>query len=184
MPTTSHGGAKIEFSRPLATARLIRDAEHAFDERATEEERAALAGLFGARGVDRFEFAGTIRRDGPDGLRLDGRLRASVVQSCVVTLAPVTSEIDEQVVRVYSPDIDPESIDLDSDEDETLEPLTRTLDIGLVATEAAALALPAYPRAPGVGAGDLITDGPENDAQREKPFAALAALREKLADKP
>lgn len=184
MSHSPQAGAKIEFPRPLATSRLIRDGAHTFDETATESERDALTRLFGAISVDAFAFRGKITRQGEDGLRLKGHLTATVIQPCVVTLAPVKTKLDETVEREYSPDIDPEKIDLDADEEDALEPLTRTLDIGLVATEAAALALPAYPRAKGVGTGDLITDTAADDPEREKPFAALAALREKLADKP
>lgn len=183
MSQSPQPGTKIEFPRPLATQRLIRDGVHTFDETATEQERAALATLFDALSVDAFAFKGKITRQGEDGLRLNGRLTATIVQPCVVTLAPVKTRLDEKVEREYSPDIDPEKIDLDADEEDALEPLTRTLDIGLVATEAAALALPAYPRAKGVTNGDLITDTAADDPEREKPFAALAALREKLADK-
>ena len=183
MSNAPHRGTRIEFPRPLATQRLIRDGQHSFDETATEEERAALADLFGAISVDELSFSGMIEREGHDGLRLNGRLRGTVVQSCVVTLAPVKTRLDEKVERVYSPDIDPENIDLDSDEEDALEPLTRTLDVGLVATEAAALALPAYPKAKGVGTGDHITNTVDDDPEKEKPFAALAALKEKLSDK-
>lgn len=176
-------GVKIEFSRPLATSRLVRDGHHNFDETATAEECAELAKLYDAQSVESFRFSGKIAREGDDGLRLRGNLRATVIQTCVVTLGPVKTKIDESVERVYSPDVDPEEIDLDSAEEDALEPMTRTLNIGLVATEAAALALPPYPKAKGVGAGDLITDSAADDPEKEKPFAALAALRDKLAQK-
>ncbi len=39
-------------------------------------------------------------------------------------------------------------------EDETQEPLPEIIDIGAVATEALELALPLYPRAPGVALGE------------------------------
>ena len=184
MKPAPQAAPKIEFPRPLATSRLIRDGEHSFDESATPEELVALAKLFDVISVDQLRFSGKVHRDGTDGLRLAGRLRGTVVQSCVVTLAPVKTKLDEKVARIYSPDIDPEAIDLDSDEEDAREPLTRTLDLGLVAIEATALALPSYPKAKGVGSGDHITDTAADDPEKEKPFAALAALREKLTDKP
>lgn len=183
MSNAPHSGPKIEFPRPLATHRLIRDGQTHFNETATPQERADLAELFGIISIDLLSFSGTITREGEDGLRLKGRLRATVVQSCIVTLRDVKTKLDEVVERLYSPDIDPEDIDLDSDEEDAVEPLTRTLNIGLVATEATALALPPYPKAKGVGTGDLIAETGADDPEPEKPFAALAALRDKLADK-
>ncbi|WP_316015591.1 YceD family protein [Roseobacter sp. HKCCA0434] len=180
MPTTNT--TRIEFSRPLMTQRLMRDGRHPFEESATDAERAELAVLFDATEVRAFTLTGEVRPDG-DGLTLDARLRAEVVQPCVVSLRPVTTTLDEPVKRHYDPALDPEAVDLDIEAEEEVEPLPRTLDLGLVAIEAAALALPAYPRHPDAGDGDRIADDGAQDAEREKPFAALAALKEKLADK-
>ena len=70
---------------------------------------------------------------------------------------------------------------LDPDEDDEIEPLGDRIDLGLVATEALALALPAYPRKPGASSGRPTLGLPATDASDAvKPFAALAALRGKL----
>ena len=41
---------------------------------------------------------------GAEGLRLAGRVQASVVQDCVVTLEPIESVIDETVDLVFLPE--------------------------------------------------------------------------------
>ena len=74
-----------------------------------------------------------------------------MVQSCVVTLDPVTTRIDQPVRRTFLPETaarGPEIV-VDPEEDDEIEPLTDRIDLGRVAVEALALALPAYPRKPG-----------------------------------
>ena len=74
---------------------------------------------------------------------------------------------------------------LDPEEDDEIEPLAERIDLGLVATEALALALPAYPRKPGAELGPAASapPGPAPPRTRAKPFAALAALRGKLGER-
>ena len=65
------------------------------------------------------------------------------------------------------------------DEDDEIEPLGERIDLGLVAIEALALALPAYPRKPGASFGPPESALGEEESEA-KPFAALAALRGKI----
>lgn len=134
----------------------------------------ALANLFQAISVRKMRFEGTVAPFGRDGWQLDGRLGATVTQACVVTLAPVRTRIDLDVTRRFLPEAEDAAFDLDDD----IEPLTPSVDLGLIATEALALALPAYPRAENAPA---ILDEPESAGETpQKPFAALAALKEKM----
>jgi len=66
-----------------------------------------------------------------------------------------------------------------ADAEEEPDPLGDRIDLGLVATEALALAVPAYPRRPGAA---LVSPVGTPDEDRPKPFAALEALRGKLGD--
>lgn len=115
---------------------------------------------------------------------LTGRLAARVVQPCVVTLAPVETEIDEPVRRLYSPhalDPDPDSAGAEIEiPDDEIEPLGPFIDAGTVLVEALSLALPLYPRAPGAetpasDGGEGVPAGP-GDADGQRPFAGLAAM--------
>ncbi|WP_375173063.1 DUF177 domain-containing protein [Pseudooceanicola sp.] len=137
-------------------------------------------------------FQGALRPDGKRGWRLEARLGATVVQPCVVTLAPVTTRIEEEVLRRYRPDFDritAEQTERDGEgvpmpEDETLEPLPAEIDLMQTLTEALSLALPQYPRAEGAELGEAryAEDGvtPLKDEDL-RPFSGLAALRDKLA---
>jgi hypothetical protein len=165
-----------DFARVL-DLRAVRNLDEVpFDIAPTEAEAEALARLMGAREVRKLRLEGTLRREPAGGWRLEARLRASVVQTCVVTLEPLTTRIDQPVTRRYlpgaaaAPVVDPE------EEDET-EPLPDRLDLGLVATEALALALPPYPRKPGAALAPAAAEGGE-----VRPFAALEALRGKLGE--
>ena len=106
-----------------------------------------------------------------------------MVQTCVVTLDPVTTRIDQPVRRASLPAgrAARAEVVVDPDEDDEIEPLGDRIDLGLVAIEALALALPAYPRKPGRRRSARRPRPPRRgrrSTRREpKPFAALAALR-------
>jgi len=169
-----------EFPRVIDLARLRDTPEFAFDIAPSPEESAMLAELMDARTVRKMRFAGKLTALASGGWQLDGELGATVVQNCVVTLDPVTSRVDQRVRRAYLPNVAPRGTEVilsGVDEDEEVEPLPDRLDLGLVAVEALALALPAYPRKEGASLADL---GFGADEDVVKPFAALAALRDKL----
>ncbi len=106
---------------------------------------------------------------------VEGRLTAKVVQPCVATLAPVTTQIDEPVRRVFSPHATmPEAEETEMPDDE-IEPLGQFIDLGEIAVEALALALPLYPRAEGAQLiGQEETDDDAGETRR--PFAGLDKL--------
>ena len=191
MPELSpHAPDNPDFARVIAV-RAIRDLDSFdFDIAPTEAEAEALARLFDARSVRKMRFKGRLTPLGR-GWQLEADLGATVVQSCVVTLDPVTTRIDQPVRRRFVPEgaeawppagaaARPAEIVIDPDEDEEVEPLRDRIDLGLGATEALALALPAYPRKPGatLDAGR----GAEDDDEPIRPFAALEALRGKLGE--
>lgn len=144
----------------------------------TAEERAALAPLLGASALPALRFEGTLAPLGRDDLMLSARLQATAVQPCVVTLAPVTTKIDEEITRRYLADMpEPEGEEVEMPEDDTAEPLPQSLDLAQVMAEALALALPLYPRA---ADAEL---GPEAGAEeRNRPFAALKGLLNQSGD--
>lgn len=178
----AHSPDNAEFARVVEVAKLRGVTELPFDLVATPEEAAAVARLMDAQAVRKLRFRGRLSRAPREAWRLEAELGATVVQTCVVTLEPVTARIDAPVRRLFTPDLDPDPAEvvlMEIEEDER-EPLTPRIDLGLVAIEALALELPDYPRlkdaelpnAPGPAAAD-------SDAE-EKPFAGLAALRSKM----
>ncbi len=139
------------FSRPLALRRLNPGQPFAFDDRAGAEELASIALALGVETVRKFRFAGALRPSGPDGWALDAQLGVTAVQACVVTLAPVTTRLDVAVRRRYVPGGTPpaDGAEVGPDDDLDTEALPTTLDLGAIALEETALALPDYPRADG-----------------------------------
>lgn len=147
--------------------------------------RAEVARLLGITAVDRLSFKGAIRPVGRSDYELTGQLQATVVQPCVVTLDPVTTDIDEPVLRRYLADhAMPTDDEAEMPEDDTAEPLGEAIDPGAVMFEALALALPDYPRAPNAETGEYVHAEPGVAPLRDadlRPFAGLASLAEKLS---
>ena len=155
-----------------------------FDLTPTERQRAAIAAHLDITAVRKLTFQGRIAPLGARDWELTGLLGATVVQPCVATLAPVTSRLDEEVRRVYAHDFaEPDGTEVEMPEDDAVEPLPQTLDLGAVMIEALSLALPAFPRAPGAELGQVLAAGagiaPMTDYDA-KPFAGLGALRDRL----
>jgi uncharacterized metal-binding protein YceD (DUF177 family) len=152
-----------------------RHLELAADERA----RAAIAKLVGLRSLPRLQAVFDVARRGRDGLRVIGSVSATVGQTCVVTLEPIESAIEEEIDLVFAPP--PPSLEQHGDERTEIrpvdapEPLTGGMvDLGALATEFLILGIDPYPRkADAVFAGSSAGEGPAN------PFAALAALKKK-----
>ncbi len=164
----------------LRTASLSHRKATPFHWQPGPEERRALAEVFGLQAIDRLDFRGEIRPEGREDFRLEGELVADVVQSCVISLAPVPARIEEPVLRRYVAHYDPpEGDEVEMPEDDSLEPLPGTLDLPEVAAEALTLALPPYPRAEGANLGEAVFTAPGIAPLRDRdlnPFAGLAGL--------
>ncbi|RVT84426.1 DUF177 domain-containing protein [Rhodobacteraceae bacterium CCMM004] len=157
-----------------------------FDLAPGPEARAALAAALDLLALRKLRFAGTIRPDGAADWVLEAQLGATAVQPCVVTLAPVTTRIDQPVVRRYLAEfeIPSESGEVEMPDDDTAEPLPAAVDLTEVLAEALALALPDFPRAEGVSLGDAVYAAPGVAPMRDedaRPFASLAEFRDKLS---
>ena len=157
---------------------------------ASDGERAALAKRFGFLGLPAFSARVTVDRRIGGQIVVEGRLRGKVVQACVLTLDPVTQELDDAFRLVFKKDLaderDPESGEavLGAHADSP-EPLSgNLLDVGEIVAEQLSLAADPYPRRPGAKLEDVLPrprGGGRKGApeQRRHPFAALAALRDK-----
>ena len=140
--------------------------------------RAAVANVVGLVELPRLEAQFEVRRHGRAGLKLQGTVSASVVQSCVVTLNPVENEVSEEVEVVFSPDAaDPrpesEPVDVDAAIVEPELVVGGAIDLGAIAVEFLVLGLDPYPRRP-----DAAFEAPAAEDRGDSPFAALAALRQ------
>ncbi len=158
-----------------------------FSYRPDAGERAAIAADLGLIALYALDLTGEIRPAGRDELVLEAVLTASADQACSVTLAPVSAKLSESVRRRYVAGLEsPEGDEVEMPEDDSVEPMPEMIDLAEIATEALALALPLYPRAPGaefalgLHAAEGVT--PLSDADL-KPFAGLQGLAAKLAVK-
>ncbi len=148
--------------------------------------RLVVAQEMGILAVKKLRLTGTLTPSGKRDWQLDAVLGATVVQACIITLVPVTTRIEEPVIRRYLADMDqPGPGEVEMPDDDSMEPLPIDLDLGAVLIEALALALPPYPRAPGAEIGELTVTEPGAlplTSAEAKPFAGLANLRDNLRD--
>lgn len=118
---------------------------------------------------------------------VEGWVRARVGQTCVVTLDPIESEIDEAIDLIFAPpeqipemaDLVEEAAESDVEIPDPPEPIENgAIDLGRLVTDALFLAVDPYPRKPdAVFEPPVVPEDPE-----DHPFAALKAL--KIDEKP
>ena len=134
--------------------------------------RARIAKALDLASLDAFTAEMTLAPS-PGGWRLSGRVRASLAQTCGITLEPLPVEIDAPFTVSLS-----EAVDEDSDEivitldDESPDPIEGgQVDLGQYAVEQLALRLDPFPRKPGAE----FVQPPE--PTEISPFAVLKQLR-------
>jgi uncharacterized metal-binding protein YceD (DUF177 family) len=150
-----------------------------------EDERAALAEQLQVTAVERLQaslHAAKFR----GGIRVTGRISATVRQPSVLSLEPVTQEIDEPLDRVFlplgerKPGAPGAEIFVEVEGEDAPDHFEGPeADLSELIIETLALAIDPYPRAEGESLEDLGQVG-DDDAELS-PFAHLRAL--KLGDK-
>jgi uncharacterized metal-binding protein YceD (DUF177 family) len=178
-----------EFSVPIEIAQ-ISPGGGSYDIAVPEDARARIAQRLGILSVDRLEAKLAVKPMAGGIVHVSGKITAAVVQSCVVSLAPVPATIDEDI-DIRFRDEDPaearegarpsrardtaEDVDIDADDPPEVAPGGR-IDLGELAVTQLALALNPYPRAPGVSF-DPAQWIPPAAQEGSNPFAALAGLK-------
>lgn len=167
----------LPFSHPLRVSQLSPRQPNRIDLSPNDEARARIAADLDLIAPPEVRLTGTITAAPNDAWLLEGRLTARVQQACVVTLAPVRTDIDEPVRRVYSPWAGtPEGDEIEMPDDE-IEPLGPVIDTGAVLVEALALALPPYPRCSDAELPEAATDPDVGGGEgTRRPFQGLADL--------
>jgi uncharacterized metal-binding protein YceD (DUF177 family) len=189
MPQTAQKEEKSEIERMIDVDRMGPDGT-ALEIVASDSERTALAKRFGFLGLPAFSARVTVDRRPGGQVVVEGRLRGKIVQACILTLDPVTQDLDEAFRIVFKQGLAEEK---DSESGEALvsaqadapEPLPgNMLDIGEIVAEQLSLAADPYPRKHGAKLEDVLPK-PRKDGRhgrhepRRHPFAGLAALRDK-----
>ncbi|PYG57659.1 DUF177 domain-containing protein [Rhizobium sp. UGM030330-04] len=149
---------------------------------ADAEELKALAKFWDVLSVDYLKAELQVSRWKKDGLKIKGEVHAAVTQSCVVTLEPVSSRIEETLEQIFVPEgsklarmvtNEEGEIVLDPDGPDIPDQFTGdSIDVGAVVVEFAALAIDPYPRKPDAEFVDT-GDGEREEEKRPSPFAAL-----------
>ena len=173
---------------PSATALQVSDLsqteENSFALRPEADVLASMAEELGISALRKLSFAGAITPLGKQDWQLNGKLGATVVQPCVVTLEPVTTRIDVSVTRHFVRDFEePDDEEVEMPEDDSSEPLGKWIDPAQVMIEALALELPEYPRKGDAELGQLVHAEPGQKPMTDedaRPFAGLGALRDAL----
>ncbi|MGL4636958.1 MAG: YceD family protein [Beijerinckiaceae bacterium] len=113
-----------------------------------------------------------------DVLHVTGQLRATLHQTCIVTLDPLPVDIDEEIDVRYAPPeklgpISKAEVERTLEDEDPPEPLEDgNIDLWMLAIDYLSVALDPYPRK--IGAEIPESSG---DQAKESPFAALAALK-------
>lgn len=145
--------------------------------------REKLAARFELLALDRLAARLTVTR-GASGIpvRVRGWLEASVVQECIVSLEPVSSEIKELIEVEYAPAADEEEEEVFSlDQPDPPEPLDGdSLELGELVAQHLSIGLDPYPRKAGANAQEWAVDKAEQaENVAPSPFAVLEQLRKK-----
>jgi uncharacterized metal-binding protein YceD (DUF177 family) len=150
---------------------------------ATAEERAELAKALELVACERLETRYSIQPLANGQYLAMGMVEAAVVQSCVVTLEPVSSRIVEQFeVDFWPPEklSEPSSGEFGVLTGRDREPIENgTIPIGRIIYEHVATGLDPYPRKEGAEFRWPNLEARADDEPRDSPFAALAKLKPK-----
>lgn len=149
------------------------------------EELEGLARRFGLVSVDSLTAEAELHRSGEAATAV-GKLRARVTQSCVASGEPVEAEVAEGFRVDFRPlpadDHPEEEVELGEGELDVVFYEGAAIDLGEAAAQTLLLGLDPYPRSPAAEAA-LSQAGVKSEEEarvESSPFAALAALKEKL----
>lgn len=181
-------GKDLAWSVSIPVAQIPEDGSHLALE-ADAAQRAALAALAGLREVSKASAAFDLTHGGDGTVRAVGRVTARIGQTCVVTLEPIESDIDETIDVIFAPPSQQPisstpAPDVEGDLDEIPDPpepiVGGAIDLGRLAADFLFLGIDPYPRKPdAVFERPVIAEDPE-----DHPFAALKALKDGASPVP
>lgn len=184
-----------EWSYPIQTEE-ISDKVRRYSISPNEEERALLAKRLDVVSVDTLEAKlEVVRNKGSMIVHVTGVLKARITQTCVVTTAPVVSDIEEEFRGWYADPAQAVSfakarrdkqieagqneLPVLSEADDPEPIIDGQIDLGELTTQYLSLFIDPYPRAEGVEYGGENAESQKSPEIRPNPFAALAAWKDK-----
>lgn len=166
---------------PVAVEQIAETGLHR-DIEADDAIRKGIAELGGLRDVLAASASLDVTPMSGGRFHVEGRVRARIGQTCVVTLDPIENDIDEPIDLIFAPPeqipemaaLVEEAAESDVEIPDPPEPIENgVIDLGRVATDALYLAVDPYPRKPdAVFEPPVVPEDPE-----DHPFAALKALQ-------
>jgi uncharacterized metal-binding protein YceD (DUF177 family) len=145
---------------------------------ADDDERSAVADRLGLDAIARLEAHAILSRTG-DAVRAQGRLAASLTQSCVVTGEPVPAHVDESFDLMFLPEPPAggaeEEVELGAQDCDVVFYDGGSIDLGGAIADTLALGLDPYPRS--AGADAALKEAGIMTEEQASPFAVLAKLR-------
>jgi len=151
---------------------------------ADDKERRSIASRLALSGLDRLDAHVTLFREGPR-VRAQGRLVATLEQSCVITSDPVAAHVDEPFTLMFMPEPETRGIDeeleLGEEDCDVVFYDGAAIDLGSAIADTLALSIDPYPRS--ASAEAALKEAGVLTEEQASPFAALAALK-KGSDQP
>jgi uncharacterized metal-binding protein YceD (DUF177 family) len=145
---------------------------------ADEAERRAIADRLSLHALDRLEAHVTLSRAGPL-IRAEGRVLATLEQSCVVTSEPVAAHVDEAFALLFMPEPGSsraeEEIELGEGDCDVVFYDGAAIDLGGAIADTLGLSIDPYPRS--ASADAALKEAGVLSEEQASPFAALAALK-------
>lgn len=145
---------------------------------ADDAELKQIAKRLGLEALNRLEAHAMLSKSG-DVVRAEGRLIATLKQSCVVTGEPVTACVDEPFALLFTPEPPQESadeeIELGESDCDVVFYDGASIDLGSAIADTLALSIDPYPRS--ASADAALKEAGVLAEEQASPFAVLAGLK-------
>jgi len=155
----------------------IHDGER-LDLTADETERRSIAERLGLNALARLDAHVCLSRTG-SVVRAEGRIAATLEQSCVVTGAPVPAHVDEPFALLFRPEPEAsgsdDEVELGEEDCDVAFYDGAIIDLGSAIADTLALSIDPYPRS--ASADAALKEAGVLTEEQASPFAALAALK-------
>lgn len=171
----------------LVISELSQNKPRRFELRWDADQLAPYLSQMELRALSKLSIKGQIQAEGGKNWTLNATIGASAVQACVVTNDDVKTRLDVDIARRYLSDFEAYEQEFTSEEDldDEAEEIPTQINLLDLALETVSLNLDDFPRKDGIALEPVLAapEGVEpltDDAV--KPFAGLAALRDKMKD--
>lgn len=145
---------------------------------ADDTERRNVAARLRLDSLGRLEAHVKLSKSGPQ-IRAEGRIAATLDQSCVVTGEPVAAHVDQPFALLFVPVPDSsnpeEEIELGEEDCDTVFYDGAAIDLGTAIADTLALSIDPYPRS--ASADAALKEAGVVSEEQASPFAVLARLK-------